>query len=100
VFLIGRAGTEPEVATARSGHRVATFRLATDRPGPKGQARTDWHTVVAWDALVPRVQRQVRKGERVWVEGRIEAREVRGRGGKRTRTEIIAEDVIPLGSRT
>lgn len=99
-FLIGRAGTEPEVATSRSGHRFATFRLATDRPGPKGSGRTDWHTVVAWDDLVPLVERQIRKGERVYVEGRIEAREERVRGGKRTRTEIIAEDVIPLGPRS
>jgi len=98
-FLIGRAGTEPEVATSRSGHRVATFRLATDRPASRGRDRTDWHTVVAWDELVPLVERQVRKGERVYVEGRIEAREERVRGGRRTRTEIIAEDVIPLGTR-
>jgi single-strand DNA-binding protein len=100
VFLIGRAGTEPEVATSRSGHRVATFRLATDRPGARGRGRPDWHTIVAWDALVPLVERQVRKGERVYVEGRIETREERVRGGKRNRTEIIAEEVIPLGTRT
>jgi single-strand DNA-binding protein len=99
-FLIGRAGTEPEVATSRSGHRVVTFRMATDRPGPGGPGRTDWHTVVAWDELVPLVERQVHRGDRVYVEGRIEAREERVRGGKRTRTEIIAEEVIPLGTRT
>jgi len=99
-FLIGRAGTEPEAATSRSGHRVVTFRLATDRPGRHGPVRTDWHTVVAWDEWVPLVERQVRKGDRVYVEGRIETREERVRGSKRTRTEIIAEEVIPLGTRT
>jgi single-strand DNA-binding protein len=100
VFLIGRAGTEPEVATSRGGQRVATFRLATDRPGPEGSSRTDWHTVVAWDELVPLVERWVRKGDRVYVEGRIESREERARSGPRRRTEIVAEEVIPLGTRT
>ena len=99
-FLIGRAGTEPEVATSRGGHRVATFRLATDRPGPGGSSRTDWHTVVVWDDLVPIVERGVRKGDRVYVEGRIESREERVRSGQRRRTEIVAEEVIPLGTRT
>jgi len=99
-FLIGRAGTEPEVATSRSGKRVATFRLATDRPGREGSGRTDWHTVVVWDELVPLVEKRVRKGDRVYVEGRVESREERGRGGPRTRTEIVAEDVIPLGRRS
>lgn len=99
-FLIGRVGSEPEVATSRGGHRVATFRLATDRPGPHDSSRTDWHTVVAWDGLVPLVERGVRKGDRVYVEGRIESREERVRGGTRHRSEIVAEEVIPLGTRT
>lgn len=99
-FLIGRAGTDPEVATSRSGQRVATFRLATDRPGRAGTGRADWHTVVAWDDLVPVVERWVRKGDRVYIEGRIESRQEEVRGGRRSRTEIVAEDVIPLGRRT
>ena len=99
VFLIGNAGTDPEVATSRSGHRVATFRMATDRPGSNGPGRTDWHTVVAWDTLVPLLERRVRKGDRVYVEGRIETREERVRGKRQSRTEIVAEDVIPLGRR-
>lgn len=97
VFLIGRAGTDPEVATSRSGHRVATFRLATDRPGSSGSGRTDWHTIVAWDALVTLLERQIHKGDRVYVEGRVEAREERVRGRRRSRTEIVAEEIIPLG---
>ena len=99
-ILIGRAGTEPEVATSRGGHRVATFRLATDRPGPGGSGGTDWHTVVVWDDLVALVERRIRKGDRVYVEGRVESREEQVRGGRRNRTEIVAEDVIVLGRRT
>jgi single-stranded DNA-binding protein len=56
--------------------------------------------VVVWDELVPLVEKRVRKGDRVYVEGRVESREERGRGGPRTRTEIVAEDVIPLGRRS
>ena len=79
------------------GHRVATFRLATDRPGSSGSGRTDWHTIVAWEALVPLLERRISKGDRVFVEGRVEAREERVRGRRRSRTEIVAEEVIPLG---
>jgi single-strand DNA-binding protein len=99
-MLIGRAGGDPRVETTRTGRRVATFSVATDRPSREMPRPTDWHTVVAWDRLADEVGRMVRKGDRVWVEGRIETREVESPRGKRTFTEIIAAEVIPLGSRT
>jgi single-strand DNA-binding protein len=100
VHLIGRVGNRPEVAATAGGARVATFRLATDRPARSGaDAITDWHTIVAWDRLVAVVEREVRLGDRIYVEGRIESRERSGRKGQRTVTEIVADDVIPLGQR-
>ncbi|MCI0433107.1 MAG: single-stranded DNA-binding protein [Gemmatimonadetes bacterium] len=98
VVLIGHVGTRPEVGATRSGARVATFRLATDRWTVEGgEPKTDWHTIVAWDRLVPEVERWVHKGDRVYVEGRIETRTAKGRRGEvREVTEIVAEDVIPL----
>jgi len=56
--------------------------------------------VVVWDDLVALVERRIRKGDRVYVEGRVESREEQVRGGRRNRTEIVAEDVIVLGRRT
>jgi single-strand DNA-binding protein len=97
---MGRVGAAPEVGATSGGARVATFRLATDRPARRGEvAKTDWHTVVAWDRLVALVEREVRRGDRVYVEGWIETRETTGRKGRRTVTEIIALAVIPLGGR-
>ncbi|MGH7501429.1 MAG: single-stranded DNA-binding protein [Longimicrobiales bacterium] len=100
VHLIGRAGNAPDVGATASGARVATFRLATDRPVRRGdEQKTDWHTVVAWDRLATVVERGVRRGELVYVEGRIETRETSGRKGRRVVTEIVAEAVMPLGGR-
>lgn len=102
VVLIGHVGSTPEVGATASGARVATFRLATDRRAPDGEARlTDWHTVVAWDRLASEVERMVHRGDRVFVEGRLESRTRKGRRGvSREVTEIIAEELIPLGQRT
>jgi single-strand DNA-binding protein len=100
VCLIGRVGNRPEVGATAGGARVASFRIATDRPVRAGmEGRTDWHTVVAWDRLVSTIEREVRLGDRVYVEGRLETRERSGRKGRRTVTEIMAEMVIPLGER-
>jgi single stranded DNA-binding protein len=98
--LIGHTGADPELRTTSSGTRVATFSLATSRwSGAKqeGHERTEWHRVVAWDALAQVVERSVRKGDRVYVEGSLEYRSWQDAAG-RTRfvTEINAQEVIPL----
>jgi single-strand DNA-binding protein len=100
IMLIGNAGANPRVETTRTGRRVATFSLVTDRPSRAQPRPTDWHTVVAWDRLAEEVERSVRKGDRVYVEGSIDTRVTESPRGKRSFTEIIAADVIPLGSRT
>jgi single-strand DNA-binding protein len=99
-MLIGHVGSEPRVETTRTGRRVATFSLATNRPAREVPRPTDWHTVVAWDGLAGEVERGVHKGDRVYVEGRIETRVVESARGKRSITEIVAENVITVGSPT
>lgn len=99
--MIGNVGGAPEVRTTASGSRVATFSLATNRRwtdhAGRLQERTEWHRVVAWDPFVEVVARQLRKGERVYVAGRIEYRSWDGPSGrKRQVTEIRVEDLIPL----
>ncbi len=98
ILLIGHVGNVPEVGATTTGARVATFRMATDRRGPGDDRKTDWHTIVAWGPLASEVERWVHKGDRVFVEGRIETRTAKSRRGPpREVTEIVAEEVIPLG---
>jgi single-strand DNA-binding protein len=101
-YLIGNVGGAPEVRTTAGGSRVATFSLATNRRwtdhAGRAQVKTEWHRVVAWDPFVEVVSRQLRKGERVYISGRVEYRSWDGPSGrKRQVTEILVEDLIPLG---
>jgi single-strand DNA-binding protein len=99
--LIGNLGADPEVRTTSAGTRVATFSLATGRRGGQGEPRerTDWHRVVVWDRLVDVVERHLRKGERVYVEGRLEHRSWQDTSGRtRYATEINAEELVLLSA--
>lgn len=101
--LIGRVGSDPDVRTTASGARVASFSLATGRRwrGPDGERRehTDWHRIVAWDRLAETVERFVKKGDRLFLEGRIEYRDWEDSAGRtRHATEIIAQDLVLLGA--
>ncbi len=100
--LIGNVGGAPDIRTTAGGSRVATFSLATSRRwtdhAGRLQERTEWHRVVAWDPFVEVVERYLRKGERVYVSGRVEYRSWEGPAGRRRHaTEILAEDLILLG---
>ena len=96
-YLIGRAGARAEVRTTTSGRRVATFTLATSRGGGNSPEKTDWHRIVAWDDLAESAHRGLEKGQRVYVEGRLEHRTWKDRsGGQRHTTEVVAEDLILL----
>ncbi len=103
-ILVGNLGADPEVRTTPSGSRVATLSVATnrrwtDRSGVQ-QEKTEWHRVVAWNNLAEIVERYLRKGDRVYVEGRIEYRQWQGQDGQtRYTTEVIARDMVMLGGR-
>lgn len=95
-ILIGHLGRDPEVRTTSSGGRVANFSLATSeswtdkRTGLRNE-RTEWHRVVAFsEGLVDVVERYLRKGAQVYVEGQLQTREWTDRdGGKRYTTEVV-----------
>ncbi len=107
--LIGNVGQDPEIRTTNNGSRVATFSLATSRQwnGPAGdkQEKTEWHKCVAWNSqrgtgLADVVEKYVRKGEKLYVEGRIEYRQFQDKEGQtRYVTEIKVEQLMLLGSR-
>jgi len=108
VMLIGNLGADPEVRSTNNGSRVATLSLATSRQwtgqGGEKQEKTEWHRVVCWNnkgfQLADLAEKYMKKGDRIYVEGRIEYRTWEDRE-KQTRytTEIIAREVLLLSSR-
>lgn len=105
VILVGNVGKDPEVKYAPSGTPVAKFSLATnerfkDRSG-EWQERTEWHSIVAWQRLAEIVGEYVSKGSKLYVEGKIQTSswEDRQNGERKYRTEIVAHDLLLLGSR-
>lgn len=102
VMLIGNAGRDPEVRYLEGNSKVASFRLATtekyrDRDGnPKEY--TEWHTVTAWRSTADIVEKYVRKGTQLYVEGKLRTRSWADRtGNARTVTEIAADSIQLLG---
>jgi len=108
VMLIGNLGADPEVRSTSNGARVATLSLATSRQwntqaGEK-QEKTEWHRCVVWNSrgsgLVDVVEKYLKKGDRVYVEGRIEYRTWQDKEGqKRYSTEINVRDLVMLSGR-
>ena len=105
VMLIGRLGKDPEIRYTPDGSPVANFSLATsenftDKSGTR-QERTEWHNIVAWSKLADLSKRYLTKGRQVYIEGRIRTREWNDKDGVKRRTsEIIASQLVLLGSRS
>lgn len=105
VMLIGNLGKDPEVRFTQDGSPVASFSLATseswtDKSGTR-QERTEWHNIVAWTRLADLAKRFLTKGKQIYVEGRIRTREWDDKdGNKRRTTEVIASQIVLLGSRS
>ena len=106
--IIGNVVRDPEVSTTPSGQNVVSFSVATnfiwnDKNGQR-QKKAEFHNIVAWRKLADVVGQYVRKGSRIFLEGRIETRSWDDQNGvKRYRTEIIADNMIMLdrpGQRT
>lgn len=106
VILVGNVGMDPEVRSLESGAKVARVRLATterlfDRQANETKEHTEWHTVTLWRGLADVVDRYVRKGSQLYIEGRLRTREWTDRdNNKRYSTEILADDMKLLGRRS
>ena len=106
VTLIGNLGSDPEVRSTTGGNRVATFSIATSRSwndaaGAK-QEKTEWHRCVVWNTknsqLADIVEKYVHKGDKIYVEGRIEYRQWQDKENQtRYSTEINVRELIMLG---
>ncbi|HUD54351.1 MAG TPA: single-stranded DNA-binding protein [Terracidiphilus sp.] len=105
VILLGNVGKDPEMRSTGGGTLVANFTLATSdrQKDPQGnwQDRTEWHNLVAFTRLAEIVRDYVKKGSKLYVEGKIQTRswDDKETGAKRYRTEIIVNDISLLSGR-
>ena len=104
-IIIGNVTQDPEVRTTPGGTQVANFTVATnrtwnDRSSGERQSKAEFHNVVAWSRLAEIIGQYVKRGTLIMIEGRIETRswDDPNGGGKKYRTEIIAEN-MQLGPR-
>src|SRR5262249_29918201 len=105
VILVGNLGKDPEVKYTPSGVPVAKSSLANnerykDNAG-EWQDRTEWHNIVAWQRLAEIVGEYVKKGSKIYIEGRLQTSswEDKQSGEKKYRTEIVAQDLVLLSGR-
>ncbi len=105
VMLIGRVTKDPEVRTLQTGQAVASFSIATNRQWKDAQGqrqeKAEFHNLVAWRKLAEIVQQYVKKGMRIYVEGRMETRSWDDPSGqKKYRTEVVLDNMIMLDSKS
>jgi single-strand DNA-binding protein len=103
VMLIGNLGANPEVRSTPGGVTVANFRVACterwkDKDSGQQQERTEWVTIVVWRGLAETVQKYLRKGAKVYVEGKLQTRswDDKATGTKRYATEVLGDTVMFL----
>jgi len=102
VILIGNLGADPEVRHLQNGAAVANFRIATsetfkDKQTGEKREQTEWHAIVAWRGLAEVVEKYLRKGSKVYVEGKLRTRQWQDKDGiTRYTTEIHADEMNML----
>ena len=105
VILIGNLGADPEVRYTGDGTAVANFSLATaeswkDRTSGERQERTEWHRVVLWRQLAELAKEYLKKGSKVYIEGKLQTRSWDDQSGqKRYTTEVVGNQMNFLDSR-
>jgi len=104
VILVGNLGRDPEVRTLENGAKVANFTLATSESykNREGQrvTTTEWHNIVLWRGLADIAERFLKKGNQVYIEGKIKTRSWDDKDGvKRYTTEILGDNLTMLGGR-
>lgn len=104
VILIGNLGKDPELRYTNSGVAVATFSIATNEswkdPDGNLQERTQWHNIVAWRKLAEICGEYLKKGGKIYAEGRLQHRNYDDKNGvKRYVTEIVLDEMVMLDSR-
>lgn len=103
VQLIGRLGHDPEIKYTANGTAVANFSIATNRvwknDAGENIEKTDWHRVIAWRKTAEIIEKYLKKGSQVYIDGHLETRTWDDeKGVKRYLTEVIVEQLVMLGS--
>lgn len=103
VMLIGNVGNDPEIRATGSGARIAKISLATnrswtDRNSGQKNEKTEWHRLTFFGRLVDIVEQYVKKGDRLYVEGRIEYSQTESDQGPKYWTDIVVLEMVMLGS--
>jgi single-strand DNA-binding protein len=102
VILVGNVGQDPEIRHLDSGVAVASFTLATSETYTKDGERitnTEWHNIVAWRGLAGVVENYVKKGSKLYIEGKITHRQYEKDGQTKYFTEIVANNMVMLDSK-
>jgi single-strand DNA-binding protein len=101
IVLIGNVGRDPDVQTTSAGTKVAHFSVATSRRVPRNgsfEERTEWHRLTLWDRLAQLAEDYIRKGDRLYVEGRMEYASYERNGVTIPTAEIAVREIVLLGS--
>jgi single-strand DNA-binding protein len=97
IHLIGHVGQPPDVRATASGTRVAKVSLATN-DGWGDNEKTNWHRLTFWGKLVDVVEQYVEKGDRLYVEGRVEYSQTEHDGVTRYWTDVHVREMVMLGA--
>ncbi len=103
VILIGNLGKDPEVRHLENGASVANFSIATsenykDRKSGEKVTQTEWHSIVVWRGLADIAERFLKKGDKVFIEGKLRTRSWQDQDGNtKYTTEVIADNLTMLG---
>lgn len=105
VSLIGNVGSDPEIRATAGGSRVAKLSLATNRSWNDGngekQEKTEWHRLTFFGRLADIVEQYVKKGDRLFAEGRLEYSQTQDdKGNTRYWTDIVIQEMIMLGGQS
>ena len=101
LILVGNVGRDPEVQATAGGTKVAHFSLATSRRIPREngfEERTEWHRVTVWNRLAELAEEYIRKGDRLYIEGRMEYGSYERDGVTIPTAEVSVRELVMLGS--
>lgn len=106
VILIGNLGKDPEVRALENGAKLARFSIATsesyiDKNTNEKKEITEWHNVVVWRGLADVAENYLKKGMKVYIEGKLRTRSWQDEAGNaKSSTEIVADNLTMLGAKT
>jgi len=102
ITLVGNVGRDPDVQTTAAGTKVAHMSLATSRRIPReggtAEERTEWHRLTLWDRLAQLAEDYVRKGDRLYIEGRMEYSSFEKNGVTIPTAEVHVRELVLLGA--